>query len=140
MCVICRYSSGASSTQGTPGATPALIKLLDLVDKYWNGSKSLHDNKKFMSKQSMLLLVCCAVCLISCMCVWKNLAGIFAMLLTECVIIYDKCSKLKQSFLPFSCNFSIFWLISNLSVQMITRLFQYARHWSYIPKNTIKFG
>lgn len=46
---VFRYSSGASSTS-VPGATPALIKLLDLVDKYWNGSKSLHDNKKFMSK------------------------------------------------------------------------------------------
>ena len=34
----------------TPTNNAALHKLLDLVDKYWNGSKSLHDNKKFMSK------------------------------------------------------------------------------------------
>jgi hypothetical protein len=27
-----------------------LFMLLDLVDRYWNGSKSLHQNQKFLSK------------------------------------------------------------------------------------------
>ncbi|XP_067930270.1 centrosomal protein of 72 kDa-like isoform X1 [Watersipora subatra] len=31
-----------------------LNTLLDLVDKYWNGSKSLHDNKKFMKMATEL--------------------------------------------------------------------------------------
>ncbi|XP_066484803.1 centrosomal protein of 72 kDa isoform X4 [Tiliqua scincoides] len=35
-------------------ATP-LERLLDLVDKYWNGSKSLHRNRKFLSQAEMIL-------------------------------------------------------------------------------------
>lgn len=32
-----------------------LFQLLDLVDRYWNGSKSLHKNVKFKGRPSFLL-------------------------------------------------------------------------------------
>lgn len=47
-------SSGNEVAQNLSYST-SLIQLLDLVDKYWNGSKSLHDNKKFMSSYKLLL-------------------------------------------------------------------------------------
>ena len=33
-----------------------LLAFLDLVDRYWNGSKSLHNNDKFMSNTFVFFL------------------------------------------------------------------------------------
>lgn len=36
----------------TPESRLFLFQILDLVDRYWNGSKSLHKNNKFKGNQS----------------------------------------------------------------------------------------
>ena len=43
--IITATSKGMASE--TPRAKEFLLKMLDLVDRYWNGSKSLHKHAKF---------------------------------------------------------------------------------------------
>lgn len=47
-----RYDAGLIQTRldDNPSAKQMLFKILDLVDRYWNGSKSLHQHAKFLSK------------------------------------------------------------------------------------------